>query len=81
MKIRPVGTDVFHGTDGQTGMTTQIVAFSNFANAPTNKAQALIKYASLILFLVLRLTNGTLALCNGRFLNLYIKVCVFSHTL
>ena len=33
MKIRPMGAEVFH-TEGQTDMTTLIVAFRNFANAP-----------------------------------------------
>ena len=34
MKIRPVGTELFHA-DGRTDMK-QIVAFRNFANAPEN---------------------------------------------
>jgi len=34
MKIRRVGADVFHA-DGRTDMTKVIVAFCNFANAPT----------------------------------------------
>jgi hypothetical protein len=37
MKIRPVGTDLFHAdrrTDGQTDMTKLIVAFCSFASAP-----------------------------------------------
>ena len=33
MKIRPVGTELFHA-DGQTDMTKLIVASRNFANAP-----------------------------------------------
>jgi len=33
MKIRPVGTELFH-SDGQTDMTKIIVAYRNFANAP-----------------------------------------------
>jgi hypothetical protein len=33
MKIRPVGTELFH-TDGQTGMTKIIVALCSFAKAP-----------------------------------------------
>ena len=33
MIIRPVGTEWFHGMDGQTDMKL-IVAFRNFANAP-----------------------------------------------
>jgi hypothetical protein len=39
MKIRSVGTDLFHAdgrTNGQTDMTELIVAFPIFANAPTN---------------------------------------------
>jgi len=39
MKVRPVGTELFHAdgrTDRQTGMTKLLVAFRNFANAPTN---------------------------------------------
>jgi hypothetical protein len=38
MKIRPVGAELFHATDGRTNGRTDvkklIVAFSNFANAP-----------------------------------------------
>jgi len=34
MKIRPVGAEVFHETDGQIDMTKLIAAFRNFANAP-----------------------------------------------
>ena len=33
MKIRPVGTELFHA-DGLTDMAKLIVAFRNFANAP-----------------------------------------------
>jgi hypothetical protein len=33
MKIRPVGTELFHA-DGQTDMTELIITFRNFANAP-----------------------------------------------
>jgi len=40
MKIRPVGTKLFH-VDGQTekqaGVTKQIAAFRNFVNAPINQ--------------------------------------------
>ena len=39
MKIRPVGTELFRvewRTDGQIGMTEQIVDFRNFVNAPKN---------------------------------------------
>ena len=35
MKIRPVGTELFHA-DGRTGIAKLIVAFRNFANAPEN---------------------------------------------
>jgi hypothetical protein len=38
MKIRPVGAELFHTdgrTDTQTDMTKLIVAFRNFADAPT----------------------------------------------
>ena len=34
MKICPVGAELFHA-DGRTDMTKPIVAFRNFANAPT----------------------------------------------
>ena len=34
MKIRPVGAELFHA-NARTDMTKQIVAFRNFANAPT----------------------------------------------
>jgi hypothetical protein len=37
MKIRPMGTELFHGdewTEGQTDMAQRIVAFRNFANTP-----------------------------------------------
>jgi hypothetical protein len=37
MKIRLVGTELFHA-DRWTDMTTLIVAFRNFANAPKNVA-------------------------------------------
>jgi len=37
MKIRPVGTELFHWTDRQTDMTKLIVAFLNFANAPEKR--------------------------------------------
>ena len=33
MEIRPVGVELFHA-DGQTDITTFIVAFLKFANAP-----------------------------------------------
>ena len=33
MKIRQLGPQLFHGTDGQTDTTNLIVAFGNFANA------------------------------------------------
>jgi hypothetical protein len=33
MKTRPVGADLFR-VDGQTDMTTLMVAFDNFANVP-----------------------------------------------
>jgi hypothetical protein len=33
MEIRPVGVELFHA-DGQTDITTLIVAFRNFAKAP-----------------------------------------------
>jgi len=43
LKIRPVGTELFHAdrltyrqTNRQTDMTKLIVAFRNFANAPKN---------------------------------------------
>ena len=39
MKIRPVGTELFHSDgrmDGRTDVTKLIVAFRNFANAPKN---------------------------------------------
>jgi hypothetical protein len=36
MNIRPVGVEFFH-VDGRTDMTKLIVAFQNFANAPTNR--------------------------------------------
>jgi len=39
MKIRPVGAKLFHTnrrTDGLIDMTTTIVAFRSFANAPKN---------------------------------------------
>jgi hypothetical protein len=43
MKMRPLGTELFHAdgrtdrqTDRQAGMTKLTVAFRNFANAPTN---------------------------------------------
>jgi len=35
MKIRPVGTELFHA-DGRTDMAKLIVAFCNFSNAPKN---------------------------------------------
>jgi len=35
MKILPVGAELFHA-DGQPDITKLIVAFRNFANAPTN---------------------------------------------
>jgi hypothetical protein len=35
IKILPVGAEFFHA-DGLTNMTKLIVAFRNFANAPTN---------------------------------------------
>jgi hypothetical protein len=34
IKIRPVGAELFHASEGQTNMTKLIVAFCNFANAP-----------------------------------------------
>jgi hypothetical protein len=33
MKIRSPGTELLHGTDGETDMTKRIVAFRNFAKA------------------------------------------------
>jgi hypothetical protein len=44
MKIRPVGTELFHAdrrTDRQTDMTKLIVAFRVFANAPKNQQNTL----------------------------------------
>ena len=44
MKIRPVGTELFHAdgrTDGQTGTTKLIVALRNFAKASKNWNQEL----------------------------------------
>jgi len=38
MKIRPVGTEMFHA-DGQTDMTELIITFRNFANAPKEQRQ------------------------------------------
>jgi hypothetical protein len=35
MKIRPVGTELFHA-DGRTDITKVIVALRNFVNAPKN---------------------------------------------
>jgi hypothetical protein len=35
MKIRPVGTELFHA-DGETGMKELTVDFRNFANSPKN---------------------------------------------
>ena len=35
MKIGPVGVELFHAVT-QTGMTTLITAFCNFANTPMN---------------------------------------------
>jgi hypothetical protein len=40
MKIRPGGAEVFH-SDGETDMTTLIIAFRNFANAPQMGSPAL----------------------------------------
>jgi hypothetical protein len=44
MKIRPVGTELFH-TDGRTDMTEIIVAFRDFRNAPKNATSHAFKYA------------------------------------
>jgi hypothetical protein len=44
-KIRPVGAELFHAdgqTDSRTDVTKLIVAFRNFANAPTNESTAYI---------------------------------------
>jgi hypothetical protein len=41
MKIGPEGAELFHA-DGQTDMTTLIVAFRNFANASKYDAQEMI---------------------------------------
>jgi hypothetical protein len=38
MKIRPVGAELFHA-DGQTDMVKLLVAFRNFAKAPSNEAE------------------------------------------
>jgi hypothetical protein len=38
MKIRPVGTELFHA-DGQNDMTELIITFRNFANAPKQQRQ------------------------------------------
>jgi len=43
MKIRPVGAELFHADGrkaGWTDVTKQIVAFSNFSNAPKNYSSA-----------------------------------------
>jgi hypothetical protein len=37
MKIRPVGAELFHATDGRTDLTKLIVAFGNFTNTPKNR--------------------------------------------
>ena len=39
MKIRPVGTELFHAGGGRTDMTQLIVAFRNFANAPIQQLE------------------------------------------
>jgi hypothetical protein len=42
MKIRPVGTELFHAngvTEGQAEITKLTAAFRNFANAPKNWEQ------------------------------------------
>ena len=36
MKIRRVGAELFHQTDGRTDLTKLIVAFRNFVNEPRN---------------------------------------------
>ena len=40
MKIRPVGTELFHA-EGQTDITKLKVVFRNFANAPKMSLKAL----------------------------------------
>jgi hypothetical protein len=47
MKIRLLGAELFHSdgrTDGQADMTKLIVAFRNFANAPTNEFLGVLLY-------------------------------------
>jgi hypothetical protein len=47
MKIRPLGTELFHAdrrTDGKTNMMRLIVAFRNFENAPKNEASCACAY-------------------------------------
>ena len=43
MKIRPVGTELFHADDGRTDMTKLIVAILNFAQAPNENVQERVK--------------------------------------
>jgi len=40
MKMRPVGAGIFHAYE-RTDMTTLIIAFRNFANAPQMRSPAL----------------------------------------
>jgi len=47
MKIRPLGTELFHAdrrTDGKTNMMRLIVTFRNFENAPKNEASCACAY-------------------------------------
>jgi len=52
MKIRPVGTELFH-VDGRTDMTKLMVAFHNCVNEPKEKKPILIQVTLLLLSMVI----------------------------
>jgi len=62
MKIRPVEAELLHADrwkDGRTDMTKLIVAFLNFANAPTNNSTF---YVTVPCSLYIAINCGTVAL-------------------
>ena len=71
MKIRAVGTEMFHAdteTDGRTDMTKLMIGFRNFANAPNSAVHTYFKGLMSLCILHLQVTKP----CND-------AVCVFKY--
>jgi hypothetical protein len=80
MKIRPVGAGLLNAetrTDRQTDITTAVVAFRKFANAPTKRSS---RQRLLLPLLRCRLTSVPLLLATKKVIGadfIYLKVSIF----